>query len=179
MQPQGVALIAAAALALAAVALPVSCGSSNGTGGSGGAGQGGAGGGGIGGFGGQKTPKGSCAQPGDKGNNIGVGTYCSPAGKQCEDFPLAGLCLADVGQDQWFCSKIGCTKSSECGHDATCVIHSDGSACVPNHCLDGSSTGSGGSGGTSGSGGSSAGGNGGSGAGGTPGSGGSGGISTP
>jgi hypothetical protein len=170
LQPQGVALIAAA-IALA-VAVPVSCGSSNG--GSGGGGQGGAGGSGIGGFGGQKTPKQSCAQPGDKGNDIGVGTYCTPAGKQCEDFPLAGLCLADVGQKQWFCSKIGCTKSSECGSDATCVIHDDGSACVPNHCLDSSSTGGG-----SNPGGSSPGGGGGGGAGGSPGSGGSGGIITP
>jgi hypothetical protein len=178
LQPQGFALVAAALALAIFAAVPVSCGSSNGTGGGGGAG-GGMAGGGVGGFGGQKTPKNSCIQPGDKGNNIGVGTYCSPAGKQCQNFPLAGLCLADVGQDQWFCSKIGCTKSSECGNDATCVIHSDGSACVPNHCLDGSSTGSGGAGGTSGSGGSGGSSSGGSSAGGSPGSGGTGGTPTP
>jgi hypothetical protein len=118
----------------------VSCGSdASGSGGAGG-GSGGSPATGGGGAGGDATPPGSCVQPGDKGNDKGVGTYCSPHGGQCADFPEAGLCLADVGQDQWFCTRLGCTTNADCGMDATCYHDSGGDACVPDRCLDGTPT---------------------------------------
>lgn len=122
----------AAALAFGVVA---ACGGGNTTtsssSGSGG-GQGGQGGHG----GHDPTPPESCVKPGDKGNEKGVGEYCSPGGQQCFQFAEAGLCLADVGQDQWFCTRLGCTTDADCGTDATCYMDAQ-NACVPNRCLDG------------------------------------------
>jgi hypothetical protein len=82
-----------------------------------------------------------CVLTTDKGNENGVGAYCTPGGGECSKFPMAGLCLADVGQDEWFCTRIGCQMTSECGTDATCVMETGGSACVPNKCLDGTDAG--------------------------------------
>lgn len=80
-------------------------------------------------------PAGACVQPGEPGNANGVGEYCTPGGGQCQDNPLAPLCLADVGQDQWFCSRIGCDEMTDCGPDAGCLIVSgQGSACLPCKC---------------------------------------------
>lgn len=79
-------------------------------------------------------PAASCIQPGDTGNEIGVGEFCTPLGGECEDNTDAQLCLADVGQDQWMCSRIGCTETTDCGEGAGCVITGDGSACVPCMC---------------------------------------------
>src|SRR5262245_27537096 len=106
--------------------------------------------------GGPATPKNSCAQPGDKGNSKGVGEYCTPGGQQCTAFPEAGTCLADVGQDQWFCTHIFCTMDSECGEGASCFMTGMGSACVPDKCgamgTGGAGGGSGGAGGAGGTG---------------------------
>jgi len=98
-------------------------------------------------------PSESCIQPGDLGNQLGVGEYCSPLGGECTDNTDAQLCLADVGQDQWMCSRIGCTEETDCGEGAGCLITSDGSACVPCECDDtgvGCGTGGGGTGGAGG-----------------------------
>jgi hypothetical protein len=168
----GRAVAALFAVGVAAAALAPACGTSE-TGNSGGAtGSGGGGGTVTTTTTTQMPPKGSCGQPGDKGNNHGVGAYCTPGGKQCENYPLAALCLADVGQDQWFCSRIGCQKDSDCGNDATCVMQQGSSGCVPNRCLDGTTTGSGGASGTGGTSGT-------SGSGGSNGAGGSGGSPPP
>jgi hypothetical protein len=91
----------------------------------------------TGGAGGDPTPAESCTHPGDVGNDKGVGQYCTPTGKQCVDFPEAALCLASVGQDQWFCTRINCDETTDCGEGAGCLITGDGSACVPCHCDDG------------------------------------------
>jgi hypothetical protein len=128
----------------------------------------GAGATGTGGTGGDPTPAESCRQPGDKGNNLGVGEYCTPGGDECKGFPEAGLCLATVGQNQWFCTQIGCTATSDCGEAAGCVITGEGSACVLCECDDSSpqcQTGAGGSGsgGSGGAGGAATGGAGGNG----------------
>jgi hypothetical protein len=80
------------------------------------------------------TPAGSCIRPGDHGNSLGVGEYCSPGGGQCASFDRAPLCLADVGQDQWFCTRIGCDATTDCGTGAGCLLETDGSACVPCRC---------------------------------------------
>lgn len=80
------------------------------------------------------TPAESCVRPGDVGNNVGVGTYCTPEGGECAPFDLAPLCLATVGQEQWFCTRIGCDATTNCGEGAGCLIEAEGSACVPCRC---------------------------------------------
>jgi hypothetical protein len=75
-----------------------------------------------------------CAIPTDYGNSLGVGRYCEGAA-DCRDNGPSTLCLAPFDAASNFCSFIGCTMDSECGENATCVIQTAGSACVPNHCL--------------------------------------------
>lgn len=123
----------------------------------GGASQGGASAGGASTGGGSSS---MCIQPGDVGNDIGVGHYCTPGGNECADFPLATLCLADVAQPEWFCTRIGCDETTNCGADAGCLIDPQGSACVLCAC-DSSAVGCGTGG--AGTGGSAAGGAGGAG----------------
>lgn len=104
----------------------------------------------VGGSGGGGPPANSCVQPGDVGNDHGVGQYCTPVGGECAAFPEAPLCLASVGQDQWFCTRIGCDETTDCGSAAGCLITASGSACVPCRCDDagiGCGAGGGGSGG--------------------------------
>ena len=104
---------------------------------------------------GASTPTESCVQPGDVGNENGVGQHCTPAGGECNDFPEAGLCLADVAQDQWFCTRVGCDETTDCGMEAGCQLEASGSACVPCRCSpDAFGCGSGGAGGGGGNGGS-------------------------
>lgn len=78
----------------------------------------------------------ACVQPTDQGNELGVGTPCTPGGGECGAFAMAPLCLADVGQDEWFCTRIGCTAATNCGTGAGCLIETGGSACVPCRCDD-------------------------------------------
>jgi hypothetical protein len=111
---------------------------------------------GTGGSGGDPTPADSCVRPGDKGNVKGVGEYCTPFGGECSAFAGAPLCLADVGQDQWMCTRIGCKVAEDCGEGAGCLITPEGSACVPCRCSNeglGCPGGMGGMGGMGGSGG--------------------------
>jgi hypothetical protein len=89
------------------------------------------------GAGGDPTPAGSCIKPGGEGNELGIGTYCTPGGGECDAHPEAGLCLADVGEDQWFCTQIGCDATTDCGDGAGCLVaDGQGSACVPCECSD-------------------------------------------
>lgn len=104
-------------------------------------------------------PDESCVVPGDEGNNLGVGEFCTPGGDECDDFNLAPACLANFGQDQWFCTRIGCDETTDCGEDAECLLDGAGSACVPCRCSD-HCGGAGAGGGTGGSGGNAAGGGG-------------------
>jgi hypothetical protein len=134
----------AAALALTFTA--VACGSSSSTDStsttsstSGGGGAGGNGSGGAGGSG-PKAPAASCTQAGDKGNENGIGTFCTPGGGECGMFPKAGLCLADVGQDQWFCTRIGCKTDDDCGSAAHCHLDNAGAGCVPDKCEEATSS---------------------------------------
>ena len=77
-----------------------------------------------------------CIKAGDPGNDIGVGAFCTPGGGECKAFPLAARCLADVGQDEHFCTRIGCDETTNCGMGAGCLIEGAGSACVPCKCDD-------------------------------------------
>ncbi|MFO0554854.1 MAG: hypothetical protein U0271_41135 [Polyangiaceae bacterium] len=135
------------------VLMTAACGDDTGTGGQPQGGGGAAANGGSGGNGGSAggdpvTPVTSCVQPGDVGNDIGVGTYCTPGGGECADQADAIICLADLGQDQWFCTKLSCQMDAECGTAASCYIDPQGSACIPDHC-----SGTGGAGGGGGAGG--------------------------
>ncbi len=120
--------IASITISLAAM---VACGDSTG---SGGAGAGGSSNGGSGTGGTQQPPPESCTQPGDAGNEIGVGEFCTPLGHQCDDNTIAQLCLADVGQTEWMCTRIMCDETTDCGEGAGCLLEDGGSACVPCAC---------------------------------------------
>lgn len=100
--------------------------------------------------GGVVFPKDSCVQAGEVGNSKGVGHACTPGGHECDAFPNAGLCLADVGQTQWFCTQLGCMADIDCGESASCY-HDVMNACIPSKCLNG--MGGGGAGGSGGAGG--------------------------
>jgi hypothetical protein len=78
----------------------------------------------------------SCIQPGDPGNAQGVGHYCTQGGGECAQFPKANICLADLGQSETFCTKIGCQTQDDCGDNAGCHIDPMGSACVLCKCDD-------------------------------------------
>ena len=74
-----------------------------------------------------------CANPGDQGNELGVGRYCTH--DECQDLE-ASSCLASIDPASNFCSIILCDNDDECGEDAVCVQQSAGSACVPEKCLE-------------------------------------------
>ncbi len=83
------------------------------------------------------VPVESCVQAGEVGNDIGIGTFCTPRGRECSAFPLAGLCLAAAApsEHQWFCTRL-CERDDQCGADARCFGDASGMACVPSRCLD-------------------------------------------
>ena len=83
------------------------------------------------------VPPESCSQPGDVGNANGVGTFCTPGGRECRAFPLAGLCLASAApaENQWWCTRL-CERDDQCGSDARCFGDARGKSCVPTRCLD-------------------------------------------
>lgn len=77
-----------------------------------------------------------CGQPGDVGNELGIGKYCEGIG--------------DCSGEAWLCSDIGdpnthfCTKTcsstgspTQCGTGAECVCNeSNQCGCTPSSCLD-------------------------------------------
>ena len=73
--------------------------------------------------------------PTDTGNSLGVGRYCEDAA-DCRGNGRATFCLAPFDSASNFCSFIGCESDADCGENATCVVQTAGSACVPNMCLD-------------------------------------------
>jgi len=79
-------------------------------------------------------PEGGCVKPGDEGNALGVGRYCTAGGGECEDTAEPTLCLAEFEADATYCSVILCQDDSVCGDGATCVHEGPGSACVPAVC---------------------------------------------
>jgi hypothetical protein len=74
-----------------------------------------------------------CGEPGDTGNDLGVGKYCS----QLSDCSGAASICAILGDpDAHFCTKT-CTQGSTdaCGTNATCACMGGPCGCVPNTCL--------------------------------------------
>lgn len=80
------------------------------------------------------TPMSVCSMPGDSGNSIGVGKYCT---MQVQCFGLqANLCAAAANPQATFCTKL-CTAGTagQCGDAAACVCGNGRCACVPNRCV--------------------------------------------
>lgn len=75
----------------------------------------------------------ACVQPGELGNDVGVGRFCTDLGGEC-DGTEADFCLASAVEDMPFCTKIFCSDDEECGEGATCEGGPGGSACIPLTC---------------------------------------------
>ena len=75
-----------------------------------------------------------CGNPGDTGNEMGVGKYCSQI-SDCSG-EAAGICAILGDPNAHFCTKT-CTQGSTtaCGADATCSCQGGACGCVPNTCL--------------------------------------------
>lgn len=84
-----------------------------------------------------------CGNPGDTGNNFGVGKYCQGI-VDCAGTPKTTLCssLGNTGtRKTFFCTFICDGKSdmgNQCGDGATCQCDSGGAgcACTPNSCVN-------------------------------------------
>lgn len=93
----------------------------------------------------------SCGHPGDKGNSLGVGKFCTKISDCFGDAVQTNICSSlgngpDPSQDDtYFCTIYPCHlatdggAASSCGENATCVCGSGGGmtgcACTPNSCL--------------------------------------------
>lgn len=92
-----------------------------------------------------------CGQPGDKGNSLGVGKFCTKIADCFGDGVQTNICSSlgngstPSADDTYFCTIYPCRKAgdggtgSSCGEDATCTCGSGGGmsgcACTPNRCL--------------------------------------------
>jgi hypothetical protein len=90
-------------------------------------------GGGQGGDAGRPPSGPPCAAPGDTGNDVGVGKFCSAGGNQCTGNGGAPLCLGDYVQNDFanFCTTQ-CQADQECGTGAVCT---SSKICVPSKCV--------------------------------------------
>jgi hypothetical protein len=91
----------------------------------------------------------NCVPPGTKGNELGMGGYCTPGGHQCDTAGPNGdarLCSADYAAPPhaWFCTYV-CSVDADCGSNEFCVDNVAGKGCVPNACayLEGGDSGTG------------------------------------
>jgi hypothetical protein len=74
-----------------------------------------------------------CGDPGDPGNEDGVGKYCTQGGGQCTGTG-APICSADIEAGQpGLCSKP-CSTDADCGTGAVCMASTLGSGCEPVVC---------------------------------------------
>jgi hypothetical protein len=78
----------------------------------------------------------TCGQPGDQGNQLGVGKFCTTL-NDCSSTPSAGLCSNLGDATTFFCTKF-CTSggaADQCGTGATCQCGNGGCGCTPDACL--------------------------------------------
>lgn len=89
-----------------------------------------------------------CGHPGDKGNALGVGKFCTTLA-ECRGAGMKTNMCSSLGNgptpsmdDTYFCTIYPCKPDAgtdACGDDATCVCGSGGGmtgcACTPNSCL--------------------------------------------
>ncbi len=83
----------------------------------------------------------ACGHPGDTGNSLGVGKYCTML-DDCASNSLANIC-STLGNDpstpqldSYFCTAI-CSASSPagfCGDGAACMCGTAGCGCTPTTC---------------------------------------------
>jgi hypothetical protein len=79
-----------------------------------------------------------CGQPGDVGNEVGVGKFCNTIG-DCSSTPQAHLCATLGDPKAHFCTRICSNEDAGvdvCGTGATCTCGGGGTCgCTPNACL--------------------------------------------
>jgi hypothetical protein len=81
------------------------------------------------------TTAGTCGSPGDMGNSLGVGKYCTQGGGQCQGLN-ASICSADIQLNgSGICSK-SCNTDADCGTGAVCYQDTLGKGCEPISCQD-------------------------------------------
>jgi hypothetical protein len=79
------------------------------------------------------APTDSCVRPCHRGNERGVGRYCTAGGGQCGGIS-AFVCTGDVqSSGPSFCTRP-CTMDSQCGSGAVCTGDERGRGCVPVEC---------------------------------------------
>jgi hypothetical protein len=77
-----------------------------------------------------------CTQPGQAGNSVGVGKFCTKGGNQCRDNGAAIFCTVDYVPDvpDWYCTAF-CTGDGDCGDNAYCSGSGmGGRGCIPARC---------------------------------------------
>ena len=85
-----------------------------------------------------------CGHPGDVGNSLGVGKFCTNDGPDCTGNGMATTCSAlfngqtPSSSDTYFCS-FQCQSTDPagvCGENATCLCNSANiCACIPTVCV--------------------------------------------
>ena len=71
-----------------------------------------------------------CVAEGEKGNNLGVGAFCSKT-QACGKGFICTAPYAPVGAQ--FCTLL-CDTDADCGEGANCFKEARGKGCVPNKC---------------------------------------------
>ncbi len=82
------------------------------------------------------TPPSKCGNPGDMGNELGVGKYCASI-SDCGSTQSAPLCSSLGDPDTHFCTKTCPMGSTDaCGTGAECTCNSSNQCgCTPSVCL--------------------------------------------
>ncbi|MCE9574745.1 MAG: hypothetical protein K8W52_16470 [Deltaproteobacteria bacterium] len=79
----------------------------------------------------------SCGQPGDVGNELGVGKFCATL-TDCSSNGSANLCSILGDPTTFFCTKLctAATGAADCGSNTTCTCNaSNQCGCTPNACV--------------------------------------------
>ena len=85
-----------------------------------------------------------CGHPGDVGNSLGVGKFCTNQGPDCTGNGKAGTCSAlfngqmPMPSDAYFCSFqcMATDPAGTCGENATCLCNAANlCACIPISCI--------------------------------------------
>jgi hypothetical protein len=76
-----------------------------------------------------------CGHPGDTGNSVGVGKYCTKI-TDCSSNTKATLCTTLGSDNAYFCTMT-CTAAGamgECGENASCTCSGGQCGCFPDSC---------------------------------------------
>ncbi|MDB4970845.1 MAG: hypothetical protein JWN44_6534 [Myxococcales bacterium] len=76
-----------------------------------------------------------CGHPGDTGNSLGVGKYCTKI-TDCSGNSGAILCTVLGSDNAYFCTMSckGADMGNECGENAACVCSGGQCGCFPDRC---------------------------------------------